>query len=362
MNKDIVYGQPPPYSVPVSPLFAPNLNQFTPNASGLDVSEFLIWNGVENEAIHHVYSQRDPQEDVFKGRVDSSNLPGWETRWPHLAECINAEGSVNCGVLLVKARLALPPIELALEPNDLKTHLAVTLQEPCMEEVNVVTRIYTMGQKVLELTNPVPQEQGGKLYIPFAQEFWVAFLQGLRNLQQDSEKRRLRESKTVIGGVTLIQELWAQDHRIGLLCWEFGIDEDLKNSITIREWVMPQTQNYFTPFISPAPSYPVFHSSPLAAYNQSTHLHPYAATLQRYSVSPMPSLEQSSSPLMMRPASAPIGFNAGFAGSEIVDTGVVVPSMDPSQAGGLGITGLDEENGWLDYTSANRRSDEWETG
>lgn len=60
----------------------------------------------------------------------------------------------------------------------------------------------------------------------------------------------------------------------------------------------------------------------------------------------------------MRPASAPIGFNGGFAGSEIVDAGIV-PSMVPG-AGGLGISGLEEEDAWLDYTIV-RRNDEWET-
>jgi len=60
----------------------------------------------------------------------------------------------------------------------------------------------------------------------------------------------------------------------------------------------------------------------------------------------------------MRPASAPIGFNGGFAGSEIVDAGIV-PSMDPG-AGGLGISGLEEEGAWIDYTTV-RRNDEWET-
>jgi len=235
-----------------------------------------------------------------------------------------------------------------------------------------------MGQKVLELTNLIPSAQNGKLYIPFAQEFWTAFLQGLRSLQEDtSEKRRSREAKTVIGGVTVVQELWSEDgnRRLGLLCWEFGVDEDSKQPVTVREIILPGHQStnyevassyYPTPYVSTAPqdySYPTFnttfHSSPLAAYNSSSHLHPYAATLQRYSVSPMPTLEQATSPLIMRPASAPIGFNGGYSGNGIVDAGVVVPSMDPGH-GGLGITGLEEEGGWLDY-AAGRRNDEWET-
>jgi hypothetical protein len=54
-------------------------------------------------------------------------------------------------------------------------------------------------------------------------------------------------------------------------------------------------------FLSPAPqeyypTFPVLHSSPLATYN-SGHLHPCAANLQRYSVRPMPTLEQATSPL-----------------------------------------------------------------
>jgi hypothetical protein len=234
-----------------------------------------------------------------------------------------------------------------------------------------------MGQKVLELTNVISQSQNGTLYIPFAQEFWTAFLHGLRTLQEDtSEKRRIREAKTVIGGITVCQEIWADDstqRRIGMLCWEFGLHDDSKPAISVRQVILPgQHGNYDvspsyyqqTPtFLSPAPqnfSYPTypttFHSSPLAAYNNSSHLHPYAATLQRYSVSPMPTLEQATSPLIMRPSSAPIGFNGGFGGNDLVQVGVV-PSMDPRQ-GGLGISGLEEETGWLDYT---RRNEEWET-
>jgi hypothetical protein len=378
------YGQSQSFSLPPSPLFAPNYNQYASNASGLDISEFCIWNGPEGENIaDHVYSQRVIDEDVFKGRVEIDSLPGWEGRWPHLADCLNTEGTVQGGVLLIKSRLTLPPLSQTLDSSSLKTHLAIAVQEPCIGEVSVVTRIYTMGQKVLELTNVISQPQNGKLYIPFAQEFWTAFLQGLRSLQEDtSEKRRTREAKTVIGGITVNQEIWSEDgnRRIGLLCWEFGVDEDSKQPISVRQIILPGQQgasNYEvspsfyaqTAYISAAPqdfssAYPsfqptTFHSSPLAAYDSSSHLHPYAATLQRYSVSPMPTLEQATSPLIMRPASAPIGFNGNFAGSEIVDAGVVVPSMDPGQ-GGLGITGLEEETPWMEYTTA-RRNDEWET-
>jgi hypothetical protein len=380
--------------MPNSPLFAPNYQQFASNASGLDVAEFCIWNGQDGEAVaDHVYTQRALDEDIFQGRMDVDALPGWEGRWPHLADCVANEGSILGGILLVKARLTLPPPGQPLDSAKLKTHLAVTVQEPCMGEVSVLTRIYTMGQKVLELVNVIPQAQTGKLFIPFAQEFWTAFLQGLRNLQEDaSEKRRIREAKTVIGGITVVQEVWSEEgsRRIGLLCWEFGVDEDSKQPISIRQLILPGQSSgsssyevsptYFpshgTPFISPAPqdefangavsapayttSFPTttFHSSPLAAYNSSSHLHPYAASLQRYSVSPMPTLEQSTSPLMIRPSSAPIGFNGDFGGTEIVDAGVVVPSMDPGQ-GGLGISGLEEEAAWLEYTTP-RRNEEWE--
>ena len=380
------YGQCQPYSIPPSPLFAPNYNQFASNTSGLDIAEFCIWNGSEGETVaDHVYTQRVIDEDVFKGRLDIDSLSGWEDLWPHLADCLSTEGAVQGGVLLIKSRLTLPPVEQTLDANSLKTHLAVSIQDPSGEAVSVVTRIYTLGQKVLELTNPVPPAANGKLYIPFAQEFWTAFLQGLRTLQEEaSEEERIREAKQVIGGITVIQDIWADDsnRRIGLLCWEFGVlDENSKHPISVREIILPghsASSNYDvspsyypaqTPFISPAPqgefqtayptAFPAFHSSPLAAYNSSSHLHPYAATLQRYSVSPMPTLESATSPLIMRPASAPIGFNGGFAGGEIVDAGIV-PSMDPG-AGGLGISGLEEEGAWLDYTTVPRRSDEWET-
>jgi len=393
--KSDIYGQCQPFSIPPSPLFAPNYNQYAPNSSGLDIAEFCIWHGQDGASVaEHVYTQRIIDEDVFNGRLEIDSLLNWTTRYPHLAECIERECPVQGGVLLIKSRLMLPALSRVLDANSLKTHLAVAVQDQYISELNVVTRIYTMGQKVLELTSPVAPPTNGKLYVPFAQEFWTAFLQGLRNLQEEtSEKRRIREAKTVIGGITVIQELWSEEgtNRVGLLCWEFSVDEeDQKQPISIEQLILPGQQsspayevspNYFAvqgttpgPFISTTsatefPAYPAppptfqptaFHSSPLAHYNTSSHLHPYTATLQRYSVSPMPTLEQATSPLIMRLSSAPIGFNPAvtpaFEG-EIVDTGVVVPSMDPG-SDGLGITGLGQDGAWLEY-SAPRRVGEW---
>jgi hypothetical protein len=382
-----------------SPLFAPNYQQFAPNVSGLEITEFCIWNGQDAELVaDHIYTQRDLDDDIFKGRLDIDSLLAWETRWPHLVDCITNELSVQGGLLLIKACLTLPPPNQPLDSAKLKTHLAVTVQEPCMGEVSVITRIYTMGQKVLELANVIPDAQTGKLYIPFAQEFWTAFLQGLRDLQQDAtEKQRLREAKTVIGGITVVQEIWSEDRtqRIGLLCWEFAVDEDSKQPISVHQLLLPGQSSesssfdvsptYFpmpaAPFVAPAPQdefargalstpgystcFPVttFNSSPLAAYTSTSHLHPYSATLQRYSVSPMPTLEQPMSPLMIRPSSAPIEFGGEFSrefgGAEIVDAGAVVPSMDPGQ-GGLGIMGLEEETAWLEYTTPRQVKKEWE--
>jgi hypothetical protein len=392
--KTDIYGQCQSFSIPPSPLFAPSYNQYATNSSGLDIAQFCIWHGQEGAAVaEHVYTQRVINEDVFNGRVGIDSLPDWTTRYPHLAECIERECPVQGGVLLVKSRLTLPALNQVLDANTLKTHLAVTVQDPYVSDLSAVTRIYTMGQKVLELTNLLsPPIANGIVYVPFAQEFWTAFLQGLRNLQgETSEKRRTREAKTVIGGITVIQELWSESetHRIGLICWEFGVDEEQKQSISVQEVILPgqepsptyevsptyfgTTENTPGPFISttapptdftgypPPPTFQptLLHSSPLAHYNSSSHLHPYAATLQRYSVSPMPTLEQATSPLIMRSASAPTGFNpsAPTFDNDIVDTGVVVPSMDPG-SDGLGITGLGQEGAWLDY-SAPRRVEAW---
>ena len=384
-----------PYSIPTSPLFAPNYQQCESNVSGLDVAEFCIWNGEDGEpAADHVYAQRILNEDVFRGHLNIDTLSSWETRWPHFADCITNEGSIKGGVLLIQVSLTLPSHEQTLDPANLKTHVAVTVQEPCIGEISVMTRIYTMGQKVLELADVIPQAQTGKLYIPFVQEFWTAFLQGLRNLQEGAtEQRSLRKAKTVIGGVTVVQEIWAEERaqRIGLLCWEFGVDEDSKQPISVYQLILPgrsseassyeTSPTYFpthaTSFISLQPqdefatsgvsdpayttSLPTatFHSSPFSLYCSSSHLHPYSATLQRHSVSPMPTLEQTTSPLMIHSSSAsPIGFNGSFGGAEIANAGVVAPGMDPVQSG-LGITGLEDEAAWLAYGSP-RLNEEWD--
>ena len=378
-SRSDVYGQCQSFSIPPAPLFTSNYNQYASNTSGLDIAEFCIWNGQEGQPIaEHVYTQRAIEEDIFNGRVEAESLPKWMNRWPHLAECNDRESPVQGSVLLVKSHLTLPPLGQVLDANSLKTHLAVTIQDACISEISVITRIYTMGQKVLELTNFVVPSANEKLYIPFAQEFWSAFLQGLRNLQgETSESRPAHEAKTVIGGISVIQELWSENatRRVGFLCWEFDLDEDQKQSISIKQFILPGQQQtsptyetsptYFpaaeatpSPFLAapppdfstyPAPpSFPTtFHSSPFTSYNGSTHLHPFAANLQRHSVSPMPTLEQATSPLIMRPSSAPIGINPAppTYEDEIVDTGVVLPTMVPAQ-GGLGISGLGQQ-AWL---------------
>ena len=381
------YEQCQPCSIPTSPLFPPNYQQYASNAAGLDVAEFCIWNGQDGETVaDHVYTQRILNEDVFRGHLKIDTLSSWERRWPHFADCTANEGSIKGVVLLIQVSLALPSLEQTLDPAKLKTHLAVTIQEPCVGEVSVMTRIYTMGQKVLEFANVITQAQTGKLYIPFAQEFWTAFLQGLRNLQEGAtENRSLRKAKTVIGGVTVVQEIWAEEgaRRMGLLCWEFGVDEGSEQPISVHQLILPDRPSeassyetsptcfptHATSFISPQPqdefatsgmSDPAyttplptatFHSSSFALYCSSSHLHPYSATLQRYSVSPKPTFEQTTSPLMIHPSSAsPVGFNGSFGGAEIVNAGVVVPGMDPGQ-GGLGITGLKDDAAWLEYSS-----------
>ena len=391
-----LYAECQPYSMFTSPLFAPNYQQYASNTSGLDVAEFCIWNGQDGETVaDHVYTQRNLNEDVFRGCLDIDALSSWETRWPHFAHCITNEGSIQGGVLLIKVRLTIPSHEQPLDPATLKTHLAVTVQEPCIGEVSVTTRIYTMGQQVLELANVTSQAQTGKFYIPFAQEFWTVFLQGLRNLPEGAmEKRRLRKVMTVLGGITVVQEIWAEEgaRRIGLLCWEFGVDEDSKQPISVRQVILAGQQSghpnceisptYFptheTPFIPPQPqdefntggvsaaasptSFPTatFDSSPYAPYHSSSHLHPNTAIRQRHSVSPMTTLEQTTSPLMIRRLSGapPIGFSEGFGGAEIVGMSVVAPGMDLGH-GALGITGLEAEAAWLEYTSPSR-NEEWE--
>jgi hypothetical protein len=140
--------------------------------SGLDIAEFCIWNGPEGETMaDHVYSQRVIGDDVFNGRTEIETMPGWETRWPHLADCLASEGTVQGGVLLVKSRLTLPSPAQTLDAGSLKTHLAVSVQEPLMGDVSVVTRIYTMGQKVLELTNVIVPVKMGLCISPSRKNF-----------------------------------------------------------------------------------------------------------------------------------------------------------------------------------------------
>ena len=128
------------------------------------------------------------------------HISGWESRWPRLADCLPNEETVQGGALLVKSRITLPALDQGLDTNSLKTHLVVRVRELCLGEVSVLTCIYSMGQKVLELINPIPHVQTGK------EDSFLDEADFLLNLRIPTQMARLDLKLTVDGRSSLTSE------------------------------------------------------------------------------------------------------------------------------------------------------------
>lgn len=141
----------------------------------------------------------------------------------------------------------------------LRTRLEAFNNIPSMSthHFECVTIIYTLGQRVLELRQDVTFEvfpAGQKLIIPFANEFWGAFLAGLSNLQpaasDDARARRKKEkeAQAAISGITVIQEIYSHDpasasqrrERRSILIWEFSKSDAPESRTTFCNIALPK--------------------------------------------------------------------------------------------------------------------------
>lgn len=228
-----------------------------PSRSSLSIEEFCIWAtkrfpGSNEDKVSHVYSTFEGQHPTMPvAPIDS--VSDWALRFPCLSGVLDDIGRGTCPVYHVRATLNLPD-SLDLEGEQqvvLRTQLSMTcLQYRTREAWSCTTRVYTLGSQVLELQQKVSMEQlstqdpntgmqknvGLKAAIPFATDFWAAFLAGLASLDQslqslnpaDRKAKRERDSKNAVAGITVVQEISTIEsslegsRRLSVLIWEFA--------------------------------------------------------------------------------------------------------------------------------------------
>lgn len=177
----------------------------------------------------HIYTSMCREDSLQQVPVPLMSLPAWASRFPHVAELHeNHQLAPECAILHFNVSVSTMPAPPP--PNSvLCTQFEITVPagHPSSAHYDVrtwecITRIYTPGKKVWELCHTVLVADdftgapgNRKLTLPFASDFWSAFYANLANDQQllghdnAGKKRREREEKSAIKGVTVVQELFS---------------------------------------------------------------------------------------------------------------------------------------------------------
>lgn len=210
----------------------------------LDPVCFEMWSG-QSEQERHVWSTLAAPSDtsrIFLDQIDRHKFP-----------CIaDITGETEATPMLAfYVSLATPP--KSREGASIMANLQIEFLARAYSPAptwECVTRIYTMGQKVLEISNEVvaldsslsrhvsERDRRQVLALPFATEFWTAFFHGLNVAQQDGaeeqgidaeriKRKREKEARAAIGGINIIQEVFAvwrstnRRARKSVLVWNF---------------------------------------------------------------------------------------------------------------------------------------------
>ncbi|KAI5807604.1 TEA/ATTS domain family-domain-containing protein [Peziza echinospora] len=201
-----------------------------------------------NERVH-TYTQLSEDRPVVEARMLSS-LPDWKSRFPHLANMLQA-GSTVSTIIHVESSISIMPIS-PMDSLNLGTSLEVTYMDAvpnCQWECT--TSIYAPGKKVWEMTYSVghAEQYDGttKLSLPFASEFWAALYTGLSQPQpqtghhdrsaDSTARRREQDTNAAICGITVVQELamstlsmagYGPSEPVAVLLWEFTKMHDIE--------------------------------------------------------------------------------------------------------------------------------------
>ena len=218
--------------------------------TNLKVDEFCIWATKRDahsgeDQVSHVYTQMSNREQVGCLPIDA--VTDWALRFPCLQDLVAERSDAPCPILHMRSLLDLPStLDLNGEQQVvLRTQLAMScVPHVGREQWACNTRVYTMGSEVLSLKQKVSMEAlsamdhetgqhrkfGLKVAIPFATDFWAAFLAGLASLDGTAEQNNSseRDAQAAIGGITIVQEVVTVEtsldasRTVVILIWEFG--------------------------------------------------------------------------------------------------------------------------------------------
>lgn len=218
-------------------------------------TNFAMWVGSSSsqgggvDCCYHTYT-RLSHDDAVRPAALIASIPEWKTRFPHVAQVLeNAEPFNTCPILHFEASISVMS-ELPTQPSILCTEFEVAIPNNSgappssyeRQDWECVTRIYAPGKKVWELSLNVEAttalDGSKKLTLPFASDFWAAFYTGLSSAQQGERsastdqnerlrRRRMKECKSAIRGITVVQELFSSSTLSGakeqeaLFIWDF---------------------------------------------------------------------------------------------------------------------------------------------
>ncbi|BFZ64068.1 hypothetical protein YB2330_005206 [Saitoella coloradoensis] len=280
-----------------------NLQQMTPHffaqpgqpasliARGLfKPTAFCVWSATDEpqgrEQVVHMFTRL--RTGLAPTPLES--LSNWTVRFPYLADSLYKYGQIPEQILHFRAGIALPEVQAA--ETVLRTHLSLLCDAALAQshQWGCTTKIYTMGTKVLELRQDVLLNQSQvagkmKIGVPFATDFWAAFLTGLATIQgqvktqaidERERRKKERESSTAVGGISIVQELMGLSNvedgrapKIIMLVWELEKEEPgrapgqtIWREVVVPASLRPQPQQTTmqAPLLRPSPSQPGLYS------------------------------------------------------------------------------------------------------
>lgn len=223
-------------------------------------------------------------------------------RFPQVAQLVQSGKAANCPLIHAKVKLDINLTDNNNTSHDVfKTDLQFTVSSPSFatntavsgspsnntptHKWQVLTTIATMGHDVLELNETVHFKQNWmqrteKLSIPFAEEFWAAFIAGFNETQHKEQ-----DFDSAIEAITVTQKLYCkpntsnndsesagnEQHLEAILIYEVEKAQDSFAARTVfRKLMVPR---YTQPQFSMAPpEYPPAHYAQQAAASTNTNV------------------------------------------------------------------------------------------
>lgn len=240
-------NKPPTPSPPILPkkdgkknfAFSPKLTP-SPHLDTLFVPfNFSMYQSTAPPNVSRVFSQliRPQLESPIRLRNAALLL----ARFPHVSSTTPS--------ISAKTKFYLPITNTTTPDSSLfKSNLEFLLNhpDPAARHWTCVTKVYTLGNEVLSLVEPVaavPEKRAFKLVLPFANDFWAAFIVGITGA---AGAKTHKEAARAVNAITMTQELYtsadaplARDRAYATLLWEFEMVTDAFAARTVFRRVWP---------------------------------------------------------------------------------------------------------------------------